>query len=122
MRPALPCGTLKRMSWQTVHIQAAATFLRERIAAGDSSPRTKAIYEGLLDVMDPARRTTRVQREMAAATKIAAAAAVKAERDRRLADRRRPAERRKVNLGNPAGVERRSGIDRRTGKDRRDRS
>jgi hypothetical protein len=111
------------MGWQTIHIQAAAGFLRERIAAGDASPRTKAIYEGLLDVLDPVRRATRVQRENSAAARSAAAAAIKAERDRRISDRRHAAERRKVNLGSPTGIERRSGIDRRRmGNDRRNRS
>jgi hypothetical protein len=104
------------MSWQSANVQAAAGYLRERIAAGDSSPRTKAIYEGLLEVLDPTRRATRMQREMAAATKVAAAAAVKAERERRAAERRR-LDRRRMNLGSPTGVERRRG-ERRTG-DRR---
>ncbi|MBI3402873.1 MAG: hypothetical protein HY048_15775 [Acidobacteria bacterium] len=107
------------MSWQSENIRAAATYLRERIAAGDSAPRAKAIYEGLLDVLDPTRRATRVQREMAAASKASAAAAIKAERERRAAERRRT-DRRKVNLGSPTGVERRRG-ERRTGRDRRNR-
>ncbi|MBI3492970.1 MAG: hypothetical protein HY047_14505 [Acidobacteria bacterium] len=106
------------MSWQSANIQAAASYLRERINAGDSHSRTKAIYKGLLDVLDPTRRVTRVQREMAAA-KAAAAVAVKAERDRRAAERRRGG-RRKVNLGSPTGVERRKG-ERRTSHDRRNR-
>jgi hypothetical protein len=103
------------MSWQRDSIQAAAGYLRERIAAGDDTPRTRTIYEGLLEVMDPTRRTTRVQREMATAAK-AAAAAIKAERRAR---ERRAAERRKVNLGGPNGVERRR-TERRSGRDRRD--
>ena len=107
------------MSWQSVNVQAAAAYLRECIAAGDASPRTKAIYDGLLEVLDPTRRATRVQREMAAATRNAAAAAVKAERERRAAERRRQ-DRRRVNMGSPTGVERRRG-DRRTGADRRNR-
>jgi len=109
------------MSWQSSNIQAAAGFIRERIALGDNSPRTKAIYEGLLDVLDPTRRAARQQREMAAAAKSAAAAAVKAERDRRTAERRRHSDRRKVNIGSPTGEERRRGIDRRAGQDRRNR-
>jgi hypothetical protein len=108
------------MSWQSINVQAAAGYMRERIAAGDSSARTKAIYDGLLDVLDPTRRATRVQREMASATKLAAAAAVKSERDRRAAERRGQ-DRRRINLGNPAGVERRRG-DRRAGDERRNRS
>jgi hypothetical protein len=109
------------MSWQSENIKSAAGYMRERISAGDVSPRTKAIYEGLLDVLDPTRRATRVQREMAAASKASAAAAIKAERERRAADRRRTAaDRRRLNLGSPTGVERRAG-DRRMGRDRRNR-
>jgi hypothetical protein len=110
------------VSWQRTNIQAAATFLRERIAVGDSAPRTKAIYEGLLDVLDPNRRVSRVQREMATAAKTAGAAAVKSDRDRRAGDRRGHSDRRRIDLGSPTGVERRSGFDRRTGRDRRDRT
>lgn len=109
------------MSWQSTNVRAAATLLRERIASGDDSVRTKAIYEGLLDVLDPTRRATRVQRELAGATKMAAAAAVSPQRERRTADRRRQAERRAMSLGAPQGVERRRGIDRRSGRDRRGR-
>jgi hypothetical protein len=110
------------MSWQSANVRAAATLLREHITAGDTSIRTKAVYEGLLDVLDPARRATRVQRELAGATKIAAAAAVKPQRDRRTSDRRRQADRRTMNLGGPGGVERRRGVDRRSGSDRRARN
>ena len=109
------------MSWQTVNIQAAAAYLRERISAGDTSARTKAIYEGLLEVLDPTRRSGRVQRELAVAAKAVSAAEVQAERDRRARERRRLADRRKVNLGSPTGTERRA-ADRRTGRDRRSRS
>ena len=106
------------MSWQRDNVQAAAVYLRERIAAGENTARTRTIYEGLLEVMDPTRRTARLQRESLTAAK-AAAAALKAER--RAAERRRVADRRKINLGSPTGVERRRG-ERRTGRDRRDRS
>ena len=105
------------MSWQRDNLQAAAVYLRERIASGDDTPRTRTIYEGLLEVLDPNRRTTRVQREMHAASK-AAAAALRAER--RAQERRRLADRRKANLGSPTGIERRRG-ERRSGQDRRNR-
>src|SRR5438093_12089796 len=75
------------MTWQQANIQAAAAYLRERISAGATDPRTKAVYEGLLDVLDPPRRATRIQREAAQAAK--AAVAVQAERDRRAAIERR---------------------------------
>ena len=94
------------VNWQGATILAAATYLRARIAAGDESTHTKVIYEGLLDLMDPARRAARNQRE-------AALVAAQAERDRSAAERRRLVDRRTVNLGLPAGVERRA-TDRRT--------
>jgi hypothetical protein len=105
------------MNWQRANIQAAASYLRERISAGATDAKTKAVYEGLLDVLDPSRRATRHQRELAVSAK--AAAIVKAARERRSQSDRRGAERRKVDLGSPTGVERRSGRDRRAGRDRR---
>ena len=103
------------MSWQRDNVQAAATYIRERIAGGDSTPKTRTIYEGLLEVLDPNRRTIRLQREAHTAAK--AAVALKVERR---GNERRGGDRRKINLGSPTGVERRRG-DRRTGRDRRDK-
>ena len=60
------------MSWQRDNVQAAANYLRERIGAGDNTPRTRTIHEGLLEVLDPNRRTTRLQRENLTAAKAAA--------------------------------------------------
>jgi hypothetical protein len=108
------------MGWQQTNIQAAASYLRESMAKGNTEARAKAVYEGLLDVLDPPRRSVRMQREGAAAVK--AAATVKAARERRLAAERRALERRAVNRGSPTGGERRQGSERRTGRDRRDRS
>jgi hypothetical protein len=102
-------------NWQRANIQLAASYLREVLAKG-ADPRAKAAYEGLLDVLDPARRTARLQRERAA---IAAAVPVQAARERRAQRERRTGERRKMNLGSPTGVERRHG-ERRSGHDRRD--
>ena len=106
--------------WQRATIQAAASYMRERISQGATDPKTKAIYEGLLEVLDPTRRATRIQREAFAGAK--AAAIVQAARERRAADeRRRLEDRRKENRGSPTGGERRRGEDRRAGRDRRDR-
>lgn len=106
------------MSWQRANIQAAATYLRERMNAGANDPRTRAVYEGLLEVLDPNRRTVRVQREAAMAA--AAAVTVPTTRDRRsITDRRTNHDRRRASLSSPTGIERRTGIDRRTGRDRR---
>jgi hypothetical protein len=108
------------MSWQQANIQAAAAYLRGLMGVGATDARTKAVYEGLLDVLDPTRRAIRVQRESALAAK--AAVAVKAERDRRAAaERRSQRERRLANLGPPQGNERRRVFDRRSGGDRRNR-
>ena len=106
--------------WQRATIQAAASYMRERISAGADDPKTRAIYEGLLELLDPPRRATRLQREMAAAAKAAVVVKAAAER-RAAAARRRRADRRKLDLGSPTGAERRVGIDRRAGRDRRDR-
>ena len=60
------------MDWQRTNIQAAAAYLRERIAGGATDIRTRAAYEGLLEVLDPKRRTLRLQREQAEAAKASA--------------------------------------------------
>jgi hypothetical protein len=113
-------GYSERMTWQQANIQAAAAYLRERIGAGATDARTKAVYEGLLDVLDPPRRATRVQREAAQAARDAVT--VQAERDRRAASERRSRrERRVADVGAPGGTERRRTQDRRSGRDRRDR-
>jgi hypothetical protein len=104
--------------WQRATIQSAASYLRERIAQGATDPRTKTLYEGLLEVLDPARRSVRLQREMADAAK--AAVRVQTARERRtIADRRRREDRRASTLGSPTGIERRGRSDRRAGRIRR---
>jgi hypothetical protein len=102
------------VSWQRSNIQAAAAYMRERISYGDTSLRTKTLYEGLLEVLEPARRTSRLQRE--AAESARAAVTVQIPRDRRSTERRK-GDRRRVNLGPPGGVERRR--NERRGGDRR---
>ena len=106
-------------SWERANIQAAASYLRERMTQGAIDAKTKVVYEGLLEVLDPTRRAARVQRELSAASK--SAVTVQASRPRRAAaERRRQQDRRKLNVGSPSGVERRS-VERRTGRDRRNR-
>lgn len=106
------------MSWQRSNIQAAAAYLRDRLAAGATDAKTKSVYEGLLEVLDPNRRTARLQRELAESAKAAVAVRIANER-RAIPDRRRQGERRKKNLGPPGAIERRTGKDRRSGRDRR---
>ena len=102
--------------WQRANVLAAANYMREQIARTPEDARLVAVYEGLLDLLDPARVVARRQREQASAARQAASA-LKAERRR---TERRAADRRKADLG-PPGAERRTGPDRRTGRDRRGR-
>ncbi len=103
--------------WQRANIMAAANYLREQLNQAPGDGRLKSLYEGLLEVLDPSRRTVRVQRELAALT--VATTPVKIERRRH---DRRNGQRRMKDIGPPAGMaERRSGGDRRTGRDRRHR-
>ena len=74
-------------SWEKANIQAAASYLRERMTQGVIDAKTKAVYEGLLDVLDPTRRTARIQREMSTAAR--SAVTVQANRQRRAAAERR---------------------------------
>jgi hypothetical protein len=107
-------------SWQRATIQATASYIRERIAQGATDARTRTLYEGLLEVLDPARRSVRLQRELADAAK--AAVSVQTARERRtIADRRRHEDRRKVGFGSPTGMERRRQSNRRAGRTRRTR-
>jgi hypothetical protein len=103
--------------WQRANILAAANYLRE-LGAATSGGRPEVIHQGLLEVLDPARRITRLQREMAIAAKAAATMGQerRAGRNRRQNDH----DRRKRNLGHAFG-ERRAGFDRRSGTDRRGR-
>ena len=102
--------------WQRANVLAAANYMREQIARTPEDARLVAVYEGLLDLLDPARVVARRQREQASAARQAASA-LKAERRR---TERLAADRRKADLG-PPGAERRTGPDRRSGRDRRGR-
>ena len=107
------------MSWQRANIQSAVTFLREQMK-GDLDPRVKTLHDGLLEVLDPARRTVRLQREAAEAAKAVPVAVTRDRRQR--VERRGHSDRRLVNLGPPGGIERRKSADRRAGADRRQKS
>ncbi len=110
------------MNWQRANVQAAASYLREAITRGGADGRAQAVYEGLLEVLDPARRTARLQREAHARREAALKDAFLVGADRRSGrERRAPRDRRLRDIGAPGGVERRRGSDRRTGRDRRAR-
>ena len=116
MSNGLPSKPGALQTWQRANLVAAINYLGEIIGRSPGDARAKAVYEGLLDVLDPSRRVTRAQRELSAAARNAAFKAS----ERRRGERRR-GERRRVDNGSPTGVERRSGLDRRTGQDRRRR-
>ena len=105
------------MEWERSSIEAAAAYLREMIDAGADDYRTRTVYEGLLDVLDPTRHATRIQRAAAADF---AAAIMQGTRDRRARiERRGHSDRRLINLGPAASGERRTGKDRRAVQERR---
>lgn len=106
------------MDWQRSSIEAAASYLRELIEAGANDYRTQSVYEGLLDVLEPTRHATRIQR---AASADASALIMQARERRARIDRRGHSDRRLVNFGPAAGGERRMLQDRRNGTDRRNR-
>ena len=113
-------GGLTEMSWERTNVQAAASYLRDRLMAGASDVRTKMVYEGLLDVLEPSRRAMRLERETVSAAKPLDAPP--AARERRATTDRRGTDRRRADLGSPTGVERRSGGERRSRHDRRAKS
>ena len=57
--------------WQRANVLAAAQYLRELIVKTPGDARGRAVYEGLLEVLEPSRRVTRQQREMAEAARAA---------------------------------------------------
>jgi hypothetical protein len=99
-------------AWQRGNVAAAAAYLREIAVADPANVRAKALYEGLLDVLDPTRRTTRQQRELARPTGAERVA------ERRGPDRRTGIERRQKDLRIPEILDRRK-AERRAGRDRR---
>ena len=103
--------------WQREAILKAAAIMREKFGNPPSDMAVRMAHDGLLEVLDPARRTVRLQKEMSEATRKAALT----EKAERRARERRADERRQQNLGPPSGwPERRKG-ERRSG-DRRKRS
>lgn len=100
--------------WQRDAILKAAQLIRDRFGNPPTDPLAKSAHDGLLEVLDPARRTVRMQRELGEATRKAAlvAQAERRARERRAADRRR------ANQGPPAGVGERRKTERRAGERR----
>lgn len=101
--------------WQRANIMAAANYFREAIARNPGDLQLKALYEGLLEVLDPSRRTQQHQR-------TGLAGPVPVAGTRRDGDRRSGRDRRHVDVGPPHGFERRVLADRRVVRNRRTRA
>jgi hypothetical protein len=101
-------------SWQRDAILKAAQLLRDRFGNPPADPQARMAHDGLLEVLDPARRTVRLQKELSEATRKAALT----EKAERRARERRGQDRRRANLGPPAGVPERRKGERRSGERR----
>jgi hypothetical protein len=102
--------------WQRANVLAAAQYLRDVVSHTPDDMKAQAIYQGLLEVLEPARRAIRQQRELSEAERSSVTM-----REKRTGSERRRTDRRRVNLGPPTGVERRK-TERRAGRDRRNRA
>src|SRR5688572_11066624 len=103
-------------AWQREAILKAAQLLRDKFGNPPADAAVKTAHDGLLEVLDPARRTVRLQRELSEAARKAA---LTEKTERRQKDRR-ASDRRKVNVGPPPGTPDRRRGERRSG-DRRNR-
>lgn len=101
--------------WQRANVLAAAQYLRDVVARRPDDAKGHAVYEGLLEVLEPARRTIRQQRELSEAARLSVMS-----REKRAGTDRRRGDRRRVNLGSPSIGEQRKGE--RRARDRRIRS
>ncbi len=95
--------------WQRASILAALNYLKE-IGRIGQNPQALALAQGLTEVIEPSRRTVRLQREAA----MAATAGAQSGRERRTRERRQSPDRRKQQLPYD-GPERRTGRERRSG-------
>ncbi len=115
MTPGIPKGSVLQ-SWQRANIVAAISFLGDLLRRTPDDSRARAVYDGLMEILEPARRLHRTQRELTTATR-AASPTGKERRSGR--ERRAGNERRAIDLGSPTGAERRAGADRRRVERRR---
>ena len=102
-------------AWQREAILKAAQLLRERFGNPPADPQARSAHDGLLEVLDPARRTVRLQKELSEASRKAALTA----KTERRAKERRGGDRRRANVGPPPGVPERRKGERRQGDRRR---
>lgn len=98
--------------WQRASILAALNYLKD-IGRLGQNPQALLLAQGLMEVLEPSRRTIRLQREAAQA----ATAGAQSGRERRTRERRSNVDRRKQTIAH-TGPERRTGRDRRSGERR----
>ena len=101
------------MPWQRASILGALNYFRD-IARVEGNPQANVLAQGLLEVLEPSKRTIRLQREAAQA----ATAGAQSGRERRARERRRTGAERRTQPAAFTGPERRTGRERRSG-DRR---
>jgi hypothetical protein len=106
------CVGMTLTPWQRANIFAALNYLND-IARVGQNPQAQGLAQGLMEVLEPSRRTIRLQREAAQAATTGA----RSDRERRTGERRRKPERRKQSTSH-AGPERRTGRTRRAGERR----
>jgi hypothetical protein len=98
--------------WQRANIYAALNYLKD-IGRVGQNPQAQGLAEGLMEVIEPSRRTIRLQREAAQA----AAAGARSGREQRRTERRRNPDRRQQ-AATHGGSERRNVRKRRSGERR----
>ena len=104
-------------AWQREAITKAVQLLRERFGNPPSDPQARTAHDGLLEVLDPARRTARLEKDL---SHVAHGGAFNEKTERRVRNSRGP-DRRKVDIGPPPGIQERRKGERRKG-DRRNRT
>lgn len=100
--------------WQRANVLAAAQYLRDIVSHSPDDVKAQAAYQGLLEVLEPARRAIRQQRELSEAARSSVTL-----REKRFGAERRRTDRRRVNLGPPKGGGERRTSERRSGRERR---
>jgi len=112
----MSAGSQTPMSgWQRANVLAAAKYLRAIASRSPSDVKVQVVYQGLLEVLEPARRNVRQQRELSDAARSCVTL-----RERRAGRDRRSSDRRRTNRA-PNGTPERRSTDRRSGGDRRGR-
>lgn len=103
--------------WQRANVLAAVQYLADVVSRSPDDVKAQAVYQGLLEVLEPARRAIRRQRELSGS--VLSAETV---REKRAGRERRGTDRRRVNLGPQVASAERRKAERRIGRDRRTRA